>query len=538
MACCNRFSCYRILPLLMALCFAPLPLAAEERLSVIPQPSQVAWLDGSCDISELKRILVVGDIKPIRVGVVQLQQSLRDAGSSVKLRTVQGHPGKRSAGAILVNVQDLDEGLDDESYIVEINPTTIEVNSKTPAGIHNACQTIRQCIDALRGSEVQRIPCVVIHDEPTYPWRGLLVDVARHLFSVEDLEKFVDTMAYYKFNRLHLHLTDDQGWRLPVRKLPRLTSVGAYRLGAAGDLTASMPPDSEPYGGYYTHKQIRRLVKFASERNITIVPEIEMPGHATAALAAYPEVSCNGGPYTVENRLGIFENNFCPGKEETFELLEVVIAETAKLFPSEFLHLGGDEVKLTRWQECPDCQRRVAEERLTSTRGLQSYFVRRVEAIVARHGKRIVLWEEASAKELSDQAVIMSWLGVEAGVNAANEGHKVVFCPHQALYFDYTYDSNSTREAYGFSPYHRAILPKNTNSVLGAQGNLWTERIHSLQQLQTMAMPRAVALAEALWSPPGSKDWQNFVRRLDVHQRTWQQNGVTHHPIPTKETVN
>ncbi len=369
------------------------------------------------------------------------------------------------------------------------------------------------------------IPAVEIEDAPRFRYRGILLDVARWYYPPEFLEKVIDLLALYKLNTLHLHLTDDQGWRLEIRKYPRLTQVGAWRketiLGQHFDPYVG---DGTPHGGFYTQDRMRALVAYAAARQVTIVPEIEMPGHARAALAAYPELSCTGGPFEVSTRWGVHEDIFCPS-ERTFAFLEDVLVEVMQLFPSTYIHIGGDEVPKTQWEHSPVARAVMQREGLHSEEELQGYFIRRIEAFLRAHGRRLIGWDETLEGGLAPEATVMSWRGVEGGIEAARQGHDVIMTPANRTYFDY-YQGDSAAEplaiggflpldsVYAFEPVPGELTPEQAAHVIGGQGNLWTEYIPTPARAEYMLLPRMLALAEALWSANATRNWDRFAARL------------------------
>jgi hexosaminidase len=388
------------------------------------------------------------------------------------------------------------------------------------------------------------IPSVSIEDYPRFPWRGLLLDVARHFYSVAEVERVMDLMALHKLNRLQLHLVDDQGWRLEITKHPRLTEVSAWRRGIGFGLnpmaTSAYSKDGR-YGGFYTHNDVRRLVQYAARLNITLVPEIEMPGHASGALAAYPEYSCHGGPYNIDVGGGVFDGVFCAGKETTFEFLEDVIDEVTQLFPSRYIHIGGDEVPKKNWQNCAACQARMKALGLKNENELQSYFIHRVQSIITARDRTIMGWSEIREGGLAKNAALMDWIG--GGKEAAMQGHDVVMTPTGYCYLDYYQSTNTAQEpkaiggyiplekVYSFEPVPSELPESMQGHILGAQGNLWTEYIASPKHVEYMLFPRACALAEVAWSAKAARNYEDFITRLKAHSRRLNELGVFYRPF-------
>jgi hexosaminidase len=377
---------------------------------------------------------------------------------------------------------------------------------------------------------------VTIVDQPRFPWRGLLLDVARHFFNKEEIKNFLDLMAQHKLNTLQLHLTDDQGWRIEIKRYPKLTEIGAWREGIDFGLNpkdgTAYGPDGR-YGGFYTQDDIRELVAYARARHVTIVPEIEMPGHAGGALSAYPEFSCFGGPYDRDaGPMGIC----CPGNDATFAFLEHVLAEVSELFPGKYVHIGADEVDKAAWKRCPKCQARIKQEGLKNEHELQSYFVKRIERFINARGRTLIGWDEILEGGLAPNATVMSWRNIEAGVIAANAGHDVVMTPTSHCYLDFYQGKTGEPRAiggflplatvYGFEPLPAGIAAEKAKHVLGAGGNLWSEFFPNYAQVQYMAYPRACAIAEVTWTDPQRKNWEDFRSRLDVHLQRLNAQGV------------
>ncbi|MFM7664329.1 MAG: beta-N-acetylhexosaminidase [Bacteroidota bacterium] len=354
-------------------------------------------------------------------------------------------------------------------------------------------------------------PSCFVKDFPTFSWRGLHLDVARHFFTVEEVKKYLDLMSMYKFNVFHWHLTDDQGWRMEIKQYPKLTSIGAWRDSTVENHYATFPRtwSTEHYGGFYTQEQIREVVAYAADRHITIVPEIEMPGHARAALAAYPEYSCSGKQQTVPGLWGVFDDVFCT-KDSTLLFLQNILDEVMELFPSQYIHVGGDEVPKTRWKQCPKCQSTLKNLNLKDEHELQSYFIGRMDQYLQAHNRKLIGWDEILEGGLTSGAAVMSWRGTEGGIAAAKQGHFVVMSPGSHCYFDH-YQSKSTSEplaiggytplekVYDFQPIPKELSAQEAPFILGGQANLWTEYIPSFNQLTYMTYPRAIALSQVLW---------------------------------------
>ena len=372
-----------------------------------------------------------------------------------------------------------------------------------------------------------------------------MLDVSRHFFTVDEVKRVLDLMALYKLNTFHWHLVDDQGWRIEIKKYPKLTSVGAWRdgIGFGLDPARSTRYDkSGRYGGFYTQKQIREVVAYAAARHITVVPEIEMPGHSSAALVAYPQFACANAKISMPDKGGVFTGVYCAGKDETFEFVSNVLAEVAPLFPGKYIHIGGDEVVKSNWMACADCQARIKAEGLKGEHELQSYFIRRVEKIVNAQGKSLIGWSEIREGGLASSAALMDWIG--GGAESAASGHDVVMSPNALAYFDHYQSTNRAAEpkAIGgflplekiytkFEPVPEKLAPEFQSHVLGGQGNLWTEYVPNLKQVEYMMFPRLGALAEVDWSSKDSRDWENFKARTMANEKRLDALGVNYRPL-------
>lgn len=434
-----------------------------------------------------------------------------------------------------------------EAYTLEVTANGIIIVAGDEPGLFYAFQTLMQLIypshEAVSGTI--SIPCVKISDSPQYRWRGMHLDVSRHFFPKEFIFRMLDAMAMHKLNTFHWHLTDDQGWRIEIDRYPELASVAAWRdetLIGHGSETPWVY-DGTRYGGYYTKEDVLEVVEYAARLHINVLPEIEMPGHAVAALQACPGLSCTGGPVPPFNRWGVSEDVFCAGKEETFEFLEGVLEEVAELFPYEYIHIGGDECPKVRWEQCPLCQKRMADNNLKDEHELQSYFIKRIEAFLATKGKKIIGWDEILEGGIAGNAAVMSWRGHSGGITAANMGHDVVMTPHSFVYLDY-YQSkyNEPLAIGGMLPLEKVysidIMPpeiaeERRHHIIGAQANVWTEYMDSEEHVEYMVFPRLAALAEALWTPREKLDFDGFSRRMTAQYARYDAAGLNYRvPCP------
>ena len=427
-----------------------------------------------------------------------------------------------------------DESLPAEGYELNVDGEGIEVRASQFPGFLYALQSLEQLLPAaVYGTEpapdaAWEVPCVKIADAPRFAYRGMHLDVARHFFSVDEVKRYIDVMAIHKLNTLHWHLTDDQGWRIEIKRYPELTAVGSIRKATVVRKEWGTY-DGTPYGGFYTQDEIRDVVKYAADRGVTVIPEIDLPGHMLAALTAYPELGCTGGPYEVWGRWGVADDVLCPGREKTFEFLEGVLTEVMELFPSEYIHIGGDECPKVRWEKCPRCQAKIRQLGLkddgehTAEHYLQSYVTDRIGKFLAQHGRRIIGWDEILEGRAPSDAVVMSWRGSEGGIAAAKLGHDVIMTPNSHFYFDY-YQSLDTdaepfgiggyipmEQVYSYDPAFPELTPEQQKHILGVQANLWTEYVLSDEHLEYMLLPRLAALSEVQWCQPETKDWNRFI---------------------------
>jgi hexosaminidase len=446
-----------------------------------------------------------------------------------------------------------DTTLGDEGYRIDATDQLITVEANKPKGFFYAVQTLYQLLPpAILGQKLMNgsqglnstttaqapnanrstltIPACKIQDQPRYIYRGLHLDVGRHFFPVSFIKKYIDLMALHKYNNFHWHLTDDQGWRIEIKKYPKLTQVGGQRRETIVGHYDEYDPqvfDGKPYGGFYTQDEVREVVRYAASKYINVVPEIEMPGHALAALAAYPELGCTGGPYQDATRWGVFEDVFCP-YEKTFTFLENVLTEVIALFPSKYIHIGGDECPKSTWRQSDFCQQLIKRLKLKDEHELQSYFITRIDKFVTSKGRRIIGWDEILEGGLSPNATVMSWRGIKGGIEAARQRHDVIMTPGQYCYFDH-YQGDPAQEpmafggflplslVYSYNPTPAELSPSEARHILGAQGNLWTEYLETPDNVEYMVWPRAAALAEVVWTPLAQKNYDDFSRRLPTH---------------------
>ncbi|MCT4586993.1 MAG: family 20 glycosylhydrolase [Carboxylicivirga sp.] len=499
-----------------------------QPVNIIPQPNELTQQAGEFIINAETVVCLLSETDAADV----LLDNLRLA-SGYPLKVVNEEIAKN---AIVFKIE-AGGFNNDEAYSLSVTKEKVLVKAKSAKGIFIATQTLRQLLpvnlEEAKLSEVKwSVPCVEIKDAPRFAWRGMHMDVSRHFFSVDYIKRFLDYMALYKMNTFHWHLTDDQGWRIEIKKYPELTQNGAFRtfnnhdkvcIERSKDNPAMAIPEKymsekdgeKVYGGYYTQEEIKEVIAYAAKRNITIVPEIDMPGHFKAAIDNYPEVSCFGKAGWGQT----FSAPLCAGNEATYQLVEDILTEVAELFPSEYIHIGADEVEKTNWKKCPKCQKRIKKEKLHDEHELQSYFVHRIEKFLNGKGKRMIGWDEILEGGMSPTATMMFWRGwvPDAPVKAAKQGNDVIMSPTSHCYFDYGQNSGTLENVYGFEPVPEGLSAEEQKRIIGGQGNIWTEYIPSEAQVDFMSMPRMIALAEVLWTPADQKDWQDFFQRIGNH---------------------
>lgn len=505
-----------------------LPLLATAQLeNLLPLPKQSEKENGFFPLS--KSTIIVCQDSGLKKDIAWFNACLQKR-TGYQL-PVQGSIPK-AGNYIYFSYPDFEAGFK-EHYHLKISQNKIEITAENQgSGFFYGLNTLVQLVPLKSSAELKAsksskisLPCVSINDAPRFRWRGLHLDVCRHFSDVDFIKRYLDLMALYKFNTFHWHLTDDQGWRIEIKRYPKLTEIGSQRKGSMAGPYSDQRFDSIPYGGFYTQEQIKDIVRYAEERHITIVPEIEMPGHSSAAIAAYPWLSCRKRPIEVAKGWGVFEDVLCTN-DSVFEFMQNVLTEVMALFPSTFIHIGGDECPKTRWQECPICQQRIKSEGLKDEHELQSYFVKRIEKFVNSKGRQIIGWDEILEGGLAPNAAVMSWRGTEGGIAAAKSRHYAVMSPGSHCYFDH-YQGTPADEPLaigGFTPIDKVYtfepVPEKLNEqeaafILGAQANVWTEYMYSTKQIEYMVWPRACALSEVLWSPKEKRNISSFFPRLE-----------------------
>lgn len=472
------------------------------------------------------------------------------AASMLHLKTKKVNTGKAN-GAVVVTLNKSLQ-LPDEGYRLSVDARGVNVVSNTEKGLFYGLQTLLQLIP----DEGSAIPFTEIEDYPRYKYRGLHLDVGRHLFPVSFIKQYIDLLAQYKLNTFHWHLTEDQGWRIEIKKYPKLTSIGGYRDQTLIGKLRVKPEvyDGTPYGGFYTQNDVREVVAYAASKYVTVIPEIEMPGHSLGALSAYPQFACgdNPGPFKAAQTWGVFPDVYCAGKEETFKFLEDVLDEVLPLFPAKYIHIGGDECPKDRWKTCKYCQKRIKDLGLKDEHELQSYFIQRIEKYVNSKGKQIIGWDEILEGGLAKNAVVMSWRGTKGGIAAAQQDHDVIMTPGAFVYFNYTENKGDEgpithgsylplSKVYSYNPTPKEMTPAQQKRIIGVQANLWSEYIATPDKALYMLLPRLYALSEIAWTEPANKNWADFSeRRLPVHLARLDKTGTMFHvpsPIGAKDTT-
>jgi hexosaminidase len=501
--------------------------------AIIPQPVKVKSNTGSFEIKNHTAVYCKSE------DLVGMGKYLGEQLGGLEVKNGSGR------GINLMIADEEVKGLGTEGYKLNVTASRIEIIANRPNGIFYGVQSLLQMLPPvmLNSSEKNyllcEVRCVEIEDFPRFQWRGLLLDVSRHFFTIDEVKKLIDQMVMYKFNVLQLHLTDDQGWRIEIKSLPELTDIGAWRVPRTGLWwDRERPGDGEKatYGGFYTHEEIKDLVRYASERYVNILPEIEAPGHSMAAIASYPYLSSTGLQYKVNPGSKFYtieDNSLCPGKESTFEYMDKVFTEVAELFPFEYIHIGGDECYKGFWEKCGDCRKRVSENGLKDMKELQSYFVKRLEKILEAKGKKLIGWDEILEGGLAPNATVMSWRGMEGGISAAKAQHHVVMSPVDFAYIDYyqgdpaveppTFAMLRLNKVYTFEPVPEGV---DSSFILGGQGNLWTESVPTFRHAEYMLWPRSLALSEVFWSPKNTRDWAGFVHRTDANLERMKQMDI------------
>lgn len=467
-----------------------------SQMSLIPKPQQFTIKVGSFILNSQTVISYSDESKIIASYLKDYLKSSFDVETKLS--------EQKTANSIKIVLRDVENiNNNPEGYHLLVTKDNILIEANSNHGLFYGVQTLKQMLPLKTTNDNIEIPCVEIYDYPKFKWRGLNLDCCRHFMSKDFIKRYIDLLAFQKMNVLHWHLTEDQGWRIEIKKYPELTKIGAFRK----------YDDGTVYGGYYSQDDIKEIVQYAKERFITVVPEIEMPGHSTAAIATYPELSCTGGPFEVGTLWGIYKDIYCAGNEKTFEFLENVLTEVIELFPSKYIHIGGDEAPKERWQNCEKCQLRIKEENLADEHQLQSYFIKRIEKFLNSKGREIIGWDEILEGGLAPGATVQSWRGTKGAIDAAKMNHDVIVSPTSHCYFDYPIETTDVPKVYSFNPVPDELTDEEAEHVLGSEGNMWTE--YAPQHLVDYRLfPRLTALAEVLWTYPFERNYSDFSNRL------------------------
>lgn len=510
---------------------------SQNRTAIIPQPVSFIQLDGTYLITEKTGLSYPDEIKQ---AVAFFSKRIEEI-SGINLLLEKNEDIK-----IIIDNKKVKE---EEGYWLDVTEKGILIVGNNYNGVLYAFQSILQTLPHIRTNAKLEVPAMKIIDFPRFKWRGMHLDVSRHFFSIETIKEYIDLLAMYKLNIFHWHLVDDHGWRIEIKKYPKLTSVGAWRVDRYYLPFHEREPAKEDelptYGGYYTQEQIRETVKYAAERGVTVVPEIELPGHSEAAISSYPFLSCRGIEQLVSPgaiQPAHYQNVFCAGKDSVFNFIQDVLSEVITLFPSYYIHIGGDEVNKSYWQNCPKCNQRMKKEKLNSHDELQSYFIKRMERFINSKNRTIIGWDEILEGGLAPNAAVMSWQGETGGIKAAKMNHYVVMTPSVPLYFDY-YQGNSENEphapggnnslkmVYDYNPIPSELNEQERKYILGAQANVWTESIKTREHLEYMVLPRMLGLSEAVWTPVSEKSWISFLNRLKTHLRAFDDWGLRYRNV-------
>jgi hexosaminidase len=528
--------------LLVSGCKSEARTGSEKPLAIIPAPVSFTELSGNFAFTEKSRIILSPFNNETKLAADFLCQLVKNPTGWNPEVTEGKKPGKGSVFMTLDTAVRNNEG-----YILTVTPKNIIIQAKSAVGLFYAVQTLRQLMPVeIENQKVIEginliVPACYIKDEPRFAYRGMHLDVGRHMFPVASIKSYIDMLAMHKMNTFHWHLTEDQGWRIEIKKYPKLTEIGAFRnetiVGHGGKKPYVF--DGKRYGGFYTQDEVKEIVAYAASKFVTIIPEIEMPGHAMGALASYPELSCTGGPFEVFNRWGVVDDVYCAGKEATFNFLEDVLSEVINLFPGKYIHIGGDECPKARWEKCPFCQKRIKDEGLKDERELQSYFIQRIEKFLVSKGRKIIGWDEILEGGLAPEATVMSWRGTAGGIAAAQQKHDVIMTPSKYVYLDY-YQCEPEGQplaiggylplerVYSYNPMPSELTPEEQKYILGIQGNVWTEYIPTPEHMEYMAFPRAFAIAETGWTPDRLKDFDDFLSRLEILMKRYDAIGINY----------
>lgn len=510
---------------LLALVAACSSVQQSADYRVVPLPNEITPMEGKAFTldNRVKILYPEGDADMQRNAGFLAGYVLESTG-----KTLAVEAGATGSHAIVLRLGLQTEN--PESYLLEVNEDQVTITGSSAAGVFYGIQTLRKSLPVAKDAQVV-LPPVRVNDAPRFAYRGMMLDVCRHFFSLDSVKRYIDMLALHNINRFHWHLTDDQGWRIEIKKYPQLTQIGSQRKETVIGRNSGKY-DGIPYGGYYTQEEAREIVAYAKDRYITVIPEFEMPGHMQGVLAAFPELGCTGGPYDVWTQWGVSEDVICAGNDKSLELIKDVLAELIEIFPSEYIHVGGDECPKTRWEKCPKCQAKIRQLGLkddkehTAEQRLQSYIITEAEKFLNAHGRKIIGWDEILEGGVAPNATVMAWRGAGEGVKAAKMRHDVIMVPTTYFYFDY-YQTNILDEeplaiggyvpiekVYSFEPYQKELTAEENKHIIGLQANLWTEYITSFRHVEYMVLPRMAALSEIQWTQPQFKDYGDFLERM------------------------
>lgn len=505
--------------------------STKTEINIIPKPNQITIDKG---YFLFKTGMTVSATPGSRAGSLLVDKLKTAAGIHLKTST-------NNKADILFKIKN-NPALGIEGYHLQVSSQQIKIEASTENGLYYGVQSLLQLLPPqIESPQITsanwQVPCVNISDAPRFSYRGVMLDCSRHFSTVEEIKKVLDVLATYKINKFHWHLTDDQGWRIEIKRYPKLTEIGSVRM-----------ENGKPYGGFYTQEQVKNIIQYAKDRNIEIIPEIEMPGHGLAALSAYPQYSCTGGPFKPRIIWGVEDDVFCAGNDSTYQFLQNILDEVCALFPSKYVHVGGDECPKIRWEQCPKCQSVMKANGLKNEMELQSYFTKKMEKYLESKGKRLFGWDEILEGGIAPSATIMSWRGEQGGIEAANSGHDVVMTPGGYLYLDHYQGDllcekvkigglSTLQKVYSYDPIPKAIASDKAHHVLGLQGNLWQEYMFEPNQIEFQLFPRVTAIAEVGWTNSQNKNEANFISRIDHHQVRWDYRNLNYYiPMPEGNT--
>jgi hexosaminidase len=509
------------------LLFTTVNILCAGSVNVVPKPLMVTEGKGVFGIQQGTIILVDETNGTLEMAGLLAEKIKLSSGLILETKSYNAAFPKNNS--IVFTTLGADVSLGKEGYSIDISETTVLIQAVSANGFFYGLQTLLQLLPAeieKHSSLAKRytLPVVNIKDKPRFAYRGMHLDVSRHMFPVEFIKKHIDLMAMYKLNTFHWHLTDDQGWRIEIKKYPKLTQVGSIRKGTQVGSSDSI--DAVPYSGFYTQDEAREIVNYAASKYITVMPEIEMPGHSVAALTSYPYLACTNGPFEVRTKWGVADDILCVGNDSVFTFMQDVLTEIMDIFPSTYIHIGGDEAPKVRWKACPKCQSRIKAEGLKDEAELQSYFIKRIEKFLISKNRQLIGWDEILEGDLAPEATVMAWRGIQAGIDAATQGHDAIMTPVDYCYFDYYQGDAATKSeanggpltlkmVYSYNPVPQVLDPEQAKHIIGVQGNVWTEFLKTPNHVEYMAFPRAIALAEVAWSQQDSRNWDSFINRMD-----------------------